>query len=132
MSAPTGKQPKRTWRDKFRDAFRGTWLAMRDQTSFRVHVAFALAVVTLAALLKVSVVQWCLLLLCITMVLAAETFNTALEWMAKAVDHRENPQLGGALDIASAAVLMSAVGAALVGTAVFAFRLGVLLSWWPQ
>jgi diacylglycerol kinase len=130
MSAAIRKQPERGWRDKFRDAFRGLWLAMRDQISFRVHLTFAVSVVIMAALLKVSVAEWCLLVLCISTVLAAETFNTALEWMAKAIDRRENPRLGGALDIASAAVLISAIGAAVVGTTVFVYRLGLLLVWW--
>jgi diacylglycerol kinase len=121
MSAVVRKQSTRRWRDKFLDAFRGLRIAVRGQSSFRVHAALAFAVVTAAALLRVTVVQWCLLLLCITTVLAAETFNTALEWMAKAIDRRENP-----------AVLISSIGAAAVGTIVFAFRLGVLLGWWPS
>ena len=132
MSAATRKQPERGWRDKFRDAFRGLWLAMRDQVSFRVHVAFAVAVAIVAALLRVSVVEWCLLVLCVTTVLVAEAFNTALEWVAKAIDRHENPRLGGALDIASSAVLISAIGAAVVGTTIFVVRLGLLLAWWAQ
>jgi diacylglycerol kinase len=132
MSAVARKPADRGWKAKFRDAFRGLRLAMRDQISFRVHAAFAVMVVIAAFLLKVGMAQWGLLLLCITMVLVAETFNTALEWMAQAIDCHENPQLGGALDIASAAVLISAIGAAAVGTTVFVFRLGVLLTWWGQ
>ena len=103
------------WIRKFANAFRGVGLAVRGQSSFYVHFVFAIAVVGLAAFFRVTVVEWCLLLLCMTTVLTAEAFNSALEWMAKAVDRNHNPQLGGALDIASGAVLICAIGSAVVG-----------------
>jgi diacylglycerol kinase len=130
MSSARPRQPERGWNDKFGDAFRGIRLAVRGQLSFRVHAAFVVAVVAGAALLRMSVIQWCVLVLCMTSVLVAETFNTALEWLAKAVDRRENRRLGGALDMAGGAVLISACGAAVVGTIVFVSRVGVLLGWW--
>lgn len=116
------------WNAKFRNAFRGLWLAVRDQNSFRVHGVFTAAVVAAAGLLRVGLVSWCVLVLCITMVLLTELLNTALEWMAQAVDRRENPRIGVALDIASAAVLVSAAGAVVVGAIIFLHRLAVVLS----
>ena len=62
-----------------------------------------------------------------TIVLAAEMFNSALEAMARAIDTQYNRDLGDALDIASAAVLVCAVGAAAVGLIVFLHRLWFLL-----
>ena len=58
-----------------------------------------------AGLLRVSRVDWSILLLCIFGVLTAELFNSALESVARAIDTRHNPHLAAALDIASAAVL---------------------------
>lgn len=129
MSAARRDRTPRGWADKFRDAFRGLWLGVRDQSSFRVHGVFAVLVVLAAALLRVGTAPWCLLVLCITVVLAAELFNTALESLARAIDRQENPHLGKALDVASAAVLTSAIGAALVGIVLFVQRLGALVSW---
>ena len=63
-------------------------------------------------------------------VLTAEMFNSALESMAKAITHESNPHLGGALDIGSAAVLIAAITAAVVGSIVFLNRLGEILGWW--
>ena len=120
----------RSWRAKFRDAFRGLWLAIRSERSFAVHLPMAAAVATLAIVLRVSLVEACLLGLCVTLVLAAEAFNTAVERLARAVDREPNEQLAAALDIASGAVLLAALGAAGVGGAVFVIRLGLLLDWW--
>ena len=120
--------PDRTWRQKFADAFRGWALGVRDQRSFRVHFAFAALVLAAAAVLRLSLVEWCVLIVCISIVLAAEMFNTALEHLAKAVDRTHNRHVGNALDIGSAAVLTAAVGASLVGAVLFIAR---LLQWWP-
>jgi diacylglycerol kinase len=121
----------RSWPDKFRDAFRGLWLAVRSERSFVVHLPMVAAVGVLAFLLRVSLVEACLLGLCVAIVLAAELFNTALERLARAIDCEENDHLAAALDIASSAVLIAALGAAGVGGAIFAYRAGALAGWWP-
>jgi diacylglycerol kinase len=120
----------RNWFDKFGDAFRGVWAGMRGQSSFGVHLWMAVAVVALASILHVSLVEWCLLLLCITAVLAAELFNTAIERLAREIDRQHNSGLGTALDIASGAVLVASIGSAVVGCMIFGYRLGVMLESW--
>jgi diacylglycerol kinase (ATP) len=120
----------RSWSAKFRDAFRGLWLAVRSEPSFAVHLPMATAVVAAGIVLRVSLVEWCLLGLCITVVLAAEVFNTALEQLAKATRRDHDPQIGAALDMASGAVLICAIGVSLIGGVIFVYRLGVLLRWW--
>ncbi|MFW5693327.1 MAG: diacylglycerol kinase [Thermoguttaceae bacterium] len=125
MSRPSG------WYAKFRNAFRGLGLGIRGESSFQVHFAFAVAVLLAGLLLRLDDLrQWCLLLLCITLVLAAELFNSALERMARAVSQQHDANLGAALDIGSAAVLTASFGAAVVGTVIFLARLGQLLGWW--
>ncbi len=120
----------RSWPQKFGDAFRGVALGMRGQASFGVHLVCAVGVIVAAAFLRASLSEWCLLLLCITVVFTAEMFNSALEYIAKAIDRRENELLAAALDIASAAVLLAALGAAVVGVIVLLTRLGVRREWW--
>ena len=114
----------RSWPDKFRDAFGGIRQGMRGQSSFTVHIIMAAAVVILATLLKAAVLQWCILLICITIVLVAEMFNTALEHLAKAVTDRQDENVGRALEIAGGAVLVASIGVSIVGAVVF---IGLLL-----
>ena len=118
--------PQRTWYQKFRCAFRGFRLGVRGQTSFLVHFLVAGAVVLAAALLQAERTEWCLLLVCITVVLAAEMFNSALEHLARAVDRSENRHIASALDIGSAAVLTAAIGASVVGSLVLVSRAAAL------
>lgn len=115
--------PDRTWRQKFRDAFRGLALGTHDQSSFRFHFLAAAAVLAAGWMLQLGSLEWCLLTLCISGVLMAEMFNTALEHLAKAVDRNHNPHIANALDIGSAAVLVAALGALAVGGILFGVHL---------
>lgn len=121
------RSPNRSWARKFRDAFRGMFRAFRDERSFRVHLFFAVVVIVAAIAFRVCIAEWCILLLCITIVFVAEMFNTALEHLGKAIDRSENRHIGTALDIGSAAVLVAAIGAVIVGGVVFVARLA---TWW--
>jgi len=122
--------PERSWACKFRDAFRGVKEGVRGQSSFFVHFFVAAVVVAAAAVLYLDRVDWCLLLLCITVVLVAEMFNSALESMAKAITGEDNPHLGDSLDIGSAAVLLASIGASIVGSLIFLHAIAKLLGWW--
>ena len=121
---------KRYWPEKFRNAFRGLKEGVRDQSSFFVHFFAAAAVIMAAAMLEMDLREWCLLLLCITIVLVAEMFNSALESLAKAVTDQLDPHVGRALNIGSAAVLIAAIGASIVGTIIFGNCLRGLVDWW--
>ncbi len=116
-------QRRLSWARKFQLAARGVVWAFRTQVNFRVHLALAVAVIAAAAYLQCSLVEWCVLALCIMTVLAAETFNTALEHLARAVTREHNEEIRNALDTAAGAVLLTAVGAASVGAAILGCRL---------
>ncbi len=123
----TPNQPDHSWSAKFRYAFRGLGVGVRNQNSFVVHLPLALAVVIGATCFRVSQSEWCVLMLCIAIVSSAEMFNSALEHMAKAVSHERREELRDSLDTAAAAVLVAALGSVVVGAIIFAPRLLPLL-----
>jgi len=116
-------RPSRGWAAKFRDAMRGMWIAARASSSHAVHALVAAAVVAAGVALRVERLEWCLLGGCIALVLAAETFNSALESLAKALTDQYHPKLRDALDMGSGAVLVTAIGAVVIGVIVFLPRL---------
>jgi diacylglycerol kinase len=119
----------RSWIAKFRCAFRGAKLGVRGQSSFFIHFFMAAAVIAAGVVLNVTTEEWYILILCIAGVLTAEMFNSAIESLARAITHEENPHVGGALDIGSAAVLMASLGAVLIGSVIFGRRLLEMLGW---
>ena len=127
MDSPTSF---RHWSRKFRLAVRGLRVGATGQTSFVAHLIATVLVFAAAIVLNVSLLEWCVLLLCIGIVLSAELFNSALECAAKAITRDYDDHIRDALDVASGAVLIAALFAALVGTTVFVFRLGIYCGWW--
>jgi diacylglycerol kinase len=103
---------------KFGNAIRGIWVAVRAERSFLFHLLATAAVVAVATVVGLSAERWGLLLLCIVTVLAAEIFNTAIERICRVLTSRPDPEIRNALDMAAGAVLVSAIGAAVVGAVV--------------
>src|SRR5205809_90598 len=79
-------RPRRPWSQKFRDALRGLKFGIRGHSSFFVHFFFAALVIGAAYALTCELWQWCLLLLCIGVVLTAELFNSAIETLHRGLD----------------------------------------------
>jgi diacylglycerol kinase (ATP) len=121
---------RRSWTRKFADAVRGLCRAVRSQSSFFIHLWAAAAVIAVAAVLRVSLVEWCLLAGAIGIVLVAEIFNTAIESLARALNTGRHPRVRDALDMASAGVLLSAIVAVIIGGGVFGQRAGRMLGLW--
>ena len=118
--------PRHTWRAKFAAAFRGVRLGTRGQNSFFVHVPVGAAVEAAAFASGCTLLEHCVLLLCIGVVLVAELANSGIERLARGVCREYNRDVGEALDIASGAVLVASFFAAVIGAAVFLSRWGWL------
>lgn len=115
---------ERSWIDMFRDAVRGVKIAIRGEVNFFVHLFIAVIAGVGGGILKISDNRWwCIFILCVTVVLTAELFNTAIEHLARAVTREQHPEVRDALDIASGAVLVAAIGAGCVGFLMIAWPL---------
>jgi diacylglycerol kinase len=118
---------KRTWLGKFGDSFRGLFRAVATESSFAAHLPAAAAAAALGAWLGLSAGEWCLVTLAIGGVLAAETVNSAVEMLAKALDRGPDERIRDALDMASGAVLVTVGTAIVVGLVIFGPRLVALV-----
>jgi diacylglycerol kinase len=125
MSANQSPREKQSWPKKFSTAWMGLVHAVREHNSFHVHLPVAALVIGSGFYLKIGLVELCVLLMCVSAVLAAELFNTSIEYLARAISQEENEQIRLALDVASSAVLLVGLFAALVGGIVLAGALGV-------
>lgn len=120
---PPTQRPPRRWRAKFAEAFRGLWLGTRGHSSFLVHFPMAALVIAAGLALRLDLVRWCILIGCITAVLAAELFNSAIEILCRVLDVERLPNGRAPLDIAAGAVLAVSIGAAIIGAIIFVSRL---------
>jgi diacylglycerol kinase len=128
LELPPRTKPRRSWRAKFGDAFRGLKLGVRGHSSFFVHFFFAALVLAAGIVLRCEPLEWCLLVGCIGLVLTAELFNSAVETLFHGQDAATRARNQSCLDIAAGAVLMASIVAAIIGTVVFSSRLMDLLA----
>lgn len=118
--------PRKSWKNKFRVAFRGLKLGIRGHSSFSVHFFFTALVLVAAVVLRCGVLEWCVLLGCVGLVLTAELFNSAIETLFRGLDETTKERVWPCLDIAAGAVLLASLLSAVIGTVVFGRQLAVL------
>jgi diacylglycerol kinase (ATP) len=113
--------------DSFRYAFAGIGHATTTQRNFRIHIVISLAVIAAGLLLSITVIEWAILAVTISVVLQAELFNTALEAIVDKVSPEFHALAKVAKDCAAGAVVVTAIGAVVVGIAIFGPRLLLLI-----
>lgn len=102
----------------FAYAFTGLWTLLKTQHNAWIHAAATAAVVAAGCYFNVSAAEWSLLVIAIMAVWSAEALNTAFEFLADAASPDYHPLVKRAKDIAAAAVLIAAAGAAVIGALV--------------
>lgn len=110
----------------FNHAYRGMIYAIRTQRNMRFHVVAATVVLILSLLVEVSALELAALVIAIMLVLITEMFNTALEFAVDLVTREYHPLAKLAKDVSAGAVLVTSVGAVLVGYLILADNLGPL------
>lgn len=111
----------------FKFAIDGLKDLFKTQPNAKIHLLVALFVLIAGLLLNISIEEWAILCLTIAIVLAAEAFNTALEYLTDLVSPDFHPLAGKTKDVAAAGVLICAIGAVVVGVLIFGPRIYNLL-----
>ncbi|MCB9314940.1 MAG: diacylglycerol kinase family protein [Lewinellaceae bacterium] len=126
MIQPTMSLQRRI--DSFRYALRGVVDLVRSQVNAQIHLAISVGVLLAGFWLDLSRMEWVAIVLCMALVLALEAVNTALEYLTDLVSPGQHPLAGKAKDVAAAAVLLAAIGAAVVGLIIFLPKLYALVA----
>lgn len=107
----------------FKYAYQGVRYAFETQINFKVHSAISGLVLLLGFFLNLSQLEWLWILCAIFLVIAAELFNTALEVLVDLISPDYHPKAGHIKDLASAAVLLTAIFAFITGLIIFTPKL---------
>jgi diacylglycerol kinase len=119
--APVRVEPGRagTLARSFRYAFAGLFYVVRSQRNFRIHMAAALLAAGLALVLDFAPLEWAVLATIITLVMTLEMINTVVEAAVDLASPAYHPLAKIAKDVAAGAVLLTAIGAVVVGLFLF-------------
>jgi diacylglycerol kinase (ATP) len=93
-----------------------------------VHALATAAVLTAGFTLQISPGEWLAIILAIIAVWTAEALNTAFESLCDVASPEFHPMVERAKNIAAGAVLISAVGAVVIGLLIFGPKLLALRS----
>lgn len=111
----------------FGPALTGLVWALKTQRNLQVHGLATVLVAGGGFWLQMVAWEWCVVLLAVGLVWAAELLNTAIEVLADRVSKEREEPIRLAKDAAAAAVLVAALAALGVGLVVFLPKLWHLL-----
>ncbi len=112
----------------FRYAFRGIGAMLLTESNARIHATATIAVIAAGFVIGISRIEWLAITLSITAVWCAEAFNTTIESICDVASPDYHPKVEQAKDVAAGAVLIAAIGAAVVGVLVFGHHLLALIA----
>lgn len=102
---------------RFGFAFSGVAIAFRSERSVRIHVLATVAALAVLVYIRPAAVWWALIALAIALVLAAELFNTVVEYLVDHLHPHEHERIKAVKDVAAGAVLVASAGAFAVAIA---------------
>jgi diacylglycerol kinase len=103
----------------FRHAISGICRMICCQHNAWIHAAVTLVVIGAGLFFDLSPREWCWIILALVTVWTAEALNTAFEFLADAASPEFHPLVRDAKDVAAGAVLITAVGASIIGVIIF-------------
>lgn len=105
--------------DSFNYAIEGILYSVRTQRNMRIHMIATLLVLTACFMYDISKIELLIITITITMVIAAELINTAIESAIDVTTNYYHPLAKVAKNTSAGAVLVTAINAVLVGYIIF-------------
>ena len=102
----------------------GLRYTLRHEHNFQVEFGATLVVISLGVWTRLSKVEWLFVLFACFWVMAFELMNTAVERVVNVLKPSPHPYARVIKDVMAAGVLLSALGAGVIGVIVF------LPHWW--
>ena len=103
----------------FRYAFSGLSSLIRNEPNAIVHLAILVIVIIAGIFFRISKSDWIAIAIVASMVFTSECFNTGIEYLSDFISPEHNDKIKNIKDIASAGVLVSAIGSVVAGVLIF-------------
>jgi diacylglycerol kinase len=124
MKIPNKLTPqKSTFPDAVRHALNGIiWFFIAERNG-KIQAIVMLLSLLLSFIFKISVTEWCLVLLCNAIVISLEVVNTAIEQLCNEVYPGYNENIKFIKDASAGAVLISSVFSIVIAALIFVPKL---------
>lgn len=121
------KKKKRTFIDSAKNCLDGINYTITHENNFKREMILGIIAVILSAVLKISILEWVIVLLLINFVLVCELINTALEKAVDLYTKEFNETAKIVKDVAGATVLVMCIFSAIIGAIIFIPKILVLI-----
>ena len=105
--------------NSFKYAFEGIFISFKKERNMKIHIIMAILVVILGMFFEITKIEWIICIFAIAIVIASELFNTAIETIVDMITTEKNEKAKIAKDVSAGAVLINAIGAAIIGITIF-------------
>lgn len=113
------KNKNRTWLDSVKDCLRGIAYTFKTENNFKREIIIGLLVIICGLILKLTIIEWIIIILLINTVLVSELINTALERTVDLYTKEYNEIAKAIKDAASASVFITSIASAIIGLLIF-------------
>lgn len=100
-------------------AFRGIRLAFSGESNCQIQLIVGILVLLVSWKLRLTPVEWCIILLCIGLVIGLEMVNSAIEKACDRITREQDDYIRYVKDIAAGAVLWASIASAIIGGVIF-------------
>jgi undecaprenol kinase len=100
-------------------ALKGLQYAFVNERNFKIEIFCAVAVCIAGFVLRISTIEWLVVIMNIGFVLSVELVNTAIEKLCDVITKEINPTIKIIKDVAAAAVLLAAVMSIICALIIF-------------
>ena len=105
--------------NSFKYAIQGILTSFKTERNMKIHICIMILVIIAGILFKINKYEWIICVICFAIVIGGELFNTAIETVVDMVMPYKDEKAKLAKDVSAGAVLVLAMGAAIVGFIIF-------------
>lgn len=95
-------------------AFKGAWDLLANHAPSKIHIAAFFFMMFTCYALEFPLWKWCIVIICVGLVLACEALNTAVEYVVDLVSPEYHVLAGKAKDVAAAGVLFASTASGVI------------------
>ncbi len=103
----------------FKHAINGITQVFKKEQNFKIHIIAAILVIIAGIFFSIDKTEWMIIIIAISIVLSFELINSAIEYLSDFVSPDYNEKIKRIKDTSAAAVLISAIGAFVLGLVIF-------------
>lgn len=122
------QKPLQRLKNSFKFAWQGWQELFRTAPNIKIHLLAAISAIIIGFALQISAGEWSAVIIVITLVWVCEAFNSAIEYIVDMISPEYHPVAGKIKDLAAGAVMISALGALVVGCVIFIPKIYLLFA----